>query len=166
MITRLLFDSEVFECKAPLPMAEAIANLKAQVKDPSAPGTEGHAMVGSVSQHDVFIYCITNSRRNTFTPTFYGSFSGNESQSALSGTISINRFVKRFMLLWVGIVGLVAIATLITLIQNPGGSWVSFSYVLLMFAAAIGTLLYVKRQAGPAKATLKNSLLGAMENQS
>lgn len=163
MITKLLFYSDDVHIECQLPLDKVIANFSHHVAHPKQPIASKDGLAGSVRRDDVFVYCTSVSKRNTFIPTFYGSFSGDENHSVLSGEITLNRFVKKFMLLWIAIVGLVFFATLITLITNPAASFISLVYVFMMLVLAIGILLYIKNNSTPAKTLLKERLHDAVK---
>ena len=164
MISKLLFDSEDVQFDCQLSVDNAIENLSRSVVDPKQAASDVQGLVGSVQRGDVFLYSTTPTKRNSFIPTFYGKFSGDENRATLKGEITLNRFVKKFMLLWVIVAALVFAATLVTLILNPAGSLISLAYVFIMFAGAVGLLLFIKKNAGPKNDLLKDRIHHALKN--
>lgn len=163
MISKLLFNSEDVQFECQLSIDNALENLSHSVVDPKRAASDVQGLVGSAQRGDVFLYNTTPTKRNSFIPTFYGSFSGDDNHAVLKGEITLNRFVKKFMLLWVSVAAVVFAATLVTLILNPAGSLISLAYVFIMFAGAVALLLYIKNNAGPKNELLKERIHRALK---
>ncbi len=150
------FESREVEFVFQLPLELAVENLRRTVGDPKEISTEG--MVGSVSRDDCYIYRGVPRTRNSFRPTFYGSFATRGTETVLSGTISLNRVIRKFMVLWLGLVAVVAVVTLITLIKNPAASWTSLLHVMIMLAGVYTLFVVLKNKCEPDVEWLKGKI--------
>ncbi len=157
------FESKQVAFEFNLPMDVVIENLHQRVGDPKNSAGLGEGMVGSVSQNDTYIYRGVPGTRNSFRPTFYGSFTGSGSQTVLKGTISLNRVIIKFMYMWLAIVGLVGVATLVTVLSNPNASWLSLLHIFVMAALVYTMVLVLKNKCQPDIAWLEEKITSAVD---
>ncbi len=152
MITSRFFKTENVELDLEVPVEQAINNLGASVTAPGKlpPGFDSW-MVGSVTQSTTHIHRAVAGSRNSFRPTFYGSFTSSGQQSKLIGEITLNRVIQKFIVLWCSIVALMAIWTFVTVLQNPAASWGSLAYIVFMLLACIAFFsLMIKKTSADA----------------
>ena len=165
MIGDRFFESEDLEFEFQMPAEQAMQNLGARVK---APGrhmqNKEESMVGSVTQESTYIYRSIPGSRNSFQQTFYGSFTGNGDSTKLTGQITLNRVVKKFVVLWCAIVGLVAVFTLLTVLLNPAASWGSMLYIVVMLIACILFFRWMIKKSKPDKSWIKEEITRAINN--
>ncbi len=154
------FESREVEFEFQLPLQQAVENLHANVGDPKEISTQG--MVGSVSRDDCYIYRGVPGTRNSFRPTFYGSFDSSETGTVLRGTISLNRVIRKFMILWLSLVAVVAIVTLITVFKNPAASWSSLLHVMIMLTGVYLLFVVLKNKCEPDVEWLKANIATAV----
>ena len=95
----------------------------------------------------------------------YGSFASHGNTTTLSGEITLNRVVKKFIVLWCGIVGLVAIVTLLTLLRNPAASWGSLIYVTVMLLLCVLFFRTMIKKTSGDKAWIKEQITSAVNAQ-
>lgn len=134
----IMFRSENIVLELEVPLEQAIQNLGSSVgASTSSSNSKEDAMVGGVSQSDTYIYRSVPGSRNSFRPTFYGSFSRIGEKTILTGEITLNRVIKKFATLWFGVVALAAVWTLVTVLRNPAASWGSLIYIIFMLVACI-----------------------------
>ena len=132
------FATEAVEINIQGSVQRAIDNLDARVLAPETPGAEqGDVMVGSVKESSTYVYRRVPGTRNSFRPTFYGSFITFGEKATLSGEITLNRVIRKFIVFWCAIVALVAVWTLITILRNPAASWGSLVYIIGMLGLCI-----------------------------
>lgn len=164
MNIKQLFGSEDVRFEFDLPAEQAMQKLDAQVNAPGnqSPGKQ-ESMIGGVSKESTYIYRSVPGSRNSFRPTFYGYFSDEGSKSSLEGEITLNRVIKKFIIMWCAIVGLVAIFTLLTLLRNPAASWGSLIYVILMLILCIFFFKTMIKKSSPDKGWLKDEIAKAIE---
>ena len=138
MITERFFRTESVEFELKVSVDQAINNLVEHVTAPGkTPFGTGDAMIGSVTKNATHIHRSVPGSRNSFRPTFYGNFSDSGQQSKLTGKITLNRIIQKFIVLWCFVVALMAIWTLITILSNPAASWGSLLYIVFMLVACI-----------------------------
>lgn len=157
------FESRDVEISSSLSVEKAIDNLRRRVGDPKHESMPEERMVGSVSQSDTYIYRGVPGARNSFRPTFYGSFSGSETQSVLKGVVCLNRVIQKFIYIWMGIVAVVAVVTLFTILKNPAASWGSLLQVLIMFVAVYVMFVVLKNKCEPDVEWLKSNIKSAID---
>jgi len=166
MIGDRFFESEDVEFEFQLPAEQAMQNLGARVK---APGrhmqNKEEAMVGSVTQESTYIYRSVPGSRNSFQQTFYGSFASDGASTTLAGQITLNRVVKKFVVLWCAVVGLVAVFTLLTVLLNPAASWGSMLYIIVMLVACILFFRWMINKSKPDKNWIKEEIISAVNNR-
>lgn len=132
------FKSTSVEFAFQLPRDTAVENLRQQVGDPKS-SSEQERLVGSVAQTDTYLYRSIPRTRNSFRPTFYGSFSASDSGTVLKGSITLNRVIQKFLKIWLAIVVLALLATIVTVVTNPLASWTS---VLQLIVPAVAIFLF------------------------
>jgi len=138
MIGDRFFKTETVELAFQMPAEQAMRNLGAEVKAPDSQTLrKEESLVGSVTQDATYLYRSVPGSRNSFRQTLYGSFSSDGDSTRLTGEITLNRVVKKFIILWCSVVGLAAIFTFLTLLRNPAASWGSLIYVSIMLCACI-----------------------------
>lgn len=157
-----LFKSEPVEFKFSVPPQQAIENLAKQVTANVQAQTDNEAMLGKVTQDATFLYRSVRGSRNSFRPTFYGRFTDNGSTTTLSGEITLNRVIKKFIVFWCAIVALIAVFTLITVLRNPNASWGSLLQVLAILGAFIGFFHFMIKKSMPDVAWLKSHIVSAV----
>lgn len=159
MITGRLFKSESVEFEFNVPVEQAVQNLGSRVAAPGKPPHGvGDSMVGAVTQGTTYIYRAVPGSRNSFRPTFYGSFSDHSGKTILAGVITLNRVIQKFVVLWCAVVALVAVWTLITILNNPAASWGSLAYVVFMLIACIVFFRMMIQKSSPDISWLKQEI--------
>lgn len=159
MNTKQFFGTEDVRFEFDVSAKQAMQKLDAQVYAPGnkSPDKQG-IMVGGVSEDSTYVYRLVTGSRNSFRPTFYGYFSDAGSKSTLTGEITLNRVIKKFIIMWCSIVGLVAIFTLLTLLRNPAASWGSLIYVVVMLCLCIFFFHTMIKKSSSDKRWLKDEI--------
>jgi len=157
------FTTENVEIEFRGSVQRAIENLGARVRAPeNAQAEQGDVMVGSVTEGSTYTYRRVPGSRNSFRPTFYGRFSGNGERGKLSGEITLNRVIKKFIIFWCSVVALIVAWTLITVIRNPAASWGSLAYIVVMPGLCILFFRTMIKKCMPDIAWLKRELSKAI----
>ena len=166
MLQDYIFESEDVVLELDVPVELAIENLISSV---GAPGKQSNpkedSMVGGVSRSETYIYRSVPGSRNSFRPTFYGYFSNSGEKSVLTGVITLNRVIKKFVMLWCGVVALMAVWTLLTVLRNPAASWGSLIYIVAMLIACIVFFRAMINKASSDKDWLKNQISMALNGR-
>jgi len=158
------FATENVEIEFRGPVQRAIENLEARVRAPeNAQAEQGDVMVGGVTEGSTHVYRHVPGSRNSFRPTFYGRFTGNGERGKLSGEITLNRVIKKFIIFWCSVVALIVAWTLITVIRNPGASWGSLAYIVVMLGLCILFFRTMIKKCMPDIAWLKRELSKAID---
>ncbi len=167
MLGRYFFDSEPVSFEFDLPVEQALHNLSAGVDKPgSVNPLQRESMMGSVSSGSTYIYRSEPGSRNSFRPTFYGSITNAGGKTTLSGEITLNRIIQKFILLWCSLVAMMAVWTLLTVLANPAASWGSLIYIVVMLIACIVFFRTMIRKASPDKQWLKDQIAAAVNRSS
>lgn len=138
MTGKRFFRSERVVLEFDVPVAQAIQSLGARVASPGRSlSVKQDSLVGSVENNAVYLYRSVPGSRNSFRPTLYGNFSAAGNKATLTGEITLNRVIQKFIVLWCAIVAIVAVWTLLTILRNPGASWGSLIYIVFMLIACM-----------------------------
>lgn len=160
------FETEHVELEFRLPVEQVLQNLGARVKAPqSQSGSKEESMVGSVTRDNTYLYRFVPGSRNSFQQTFYGSFASDGDLTKLTGEITLNRVVKKFIILWCLVVAVVAVFTLLTLLRNPAASWGSLIYVVGMLIACMVFFRFMIKKSSADTSWLKERIARAVADQ-
>ena len=157
-----VFESESVEFVFPYPLDHVMDKLSERVLNPRQPQSSVECMVGNVSSGSTYLYRSVPGSKNSFRPTFYGKFRGTEDSTTLTGEICLNRVVKKFIIVWCAIVGLVVVFTLLTVLGNPAASWGSVIYIVLMLIACIAFFRFMIGKSKSDTVWIKESIQRAI----
>jgi len=157
-----LFRYEEVEFEFQQPVERAMENLRAHVIG-TRESLKSESLVGEVDRQDTFLYRSEPGSRNSFRPTFYGAFSDEGRKSSLKGVIGLNRVIKKFLILWCALVGLVVVSTVASVLGNPHASWGSVLYVVLFMAACVVFFNWMLNKSAPDVAWLKAEITSAVK---
>lgn len=161
MSIKQLFANEAIEFEFQMPVNQAIDNLKGSVIGSRQTQTASESMMGDVSRESTYLFRSVRGSRNSFRPTFYGSFTDTGTTNTLTGEISLNRVVRKFIVVWCALVGLVAVATLVSVLRNPHASWISLAYIVFMLFAILAFAHFMYQKNRPDIDWLKNEIARA-----
>ena len=163
MSIKQLFANEAVEFEFQIPISQAMDNLSVSTIASQQTQTTSETMIGSVNRDKTYLFRSVRGSRNSFRPTFYGKFQDDGSKKTLTGEFSLNRVVRKFIIFWCALVGIVALVTLVSVLRNPQASWVSLAYVVCMLVAclAFSHIMYQKNQ--PDIDWLKNQIVSATQ---
>lgn len=157
------FASENVEFTFRVPVDSAVESLKQSVST-SKQVTEQETMVGSVSQNDTYVYRGVPRTRNSFRPTFYGSFDSSESGAVLKGNITLNRVIQKFLKIWLAIAAFAALATIVSILTNPSASWTSMLQLIIPLVLVLSFCIMLMNKCASDVEWLKKSIIDAVEN--
>jgi len=158
-----LFSTEKVEFEFQLPVDQAIENLSASVAG-TRESLKGESLVGEVNRDDTFLYRSEPGSRNSFRPTFYGEFTDVAGKSTLKGVIGLNRIIKKYLILWCALVGLVVVSTIASVLGNPHASWGSVLYVALFMLGCIVFFNWMMNKSAPDVAWIKAEITKAVKS--
>ena len=163
MIGDRFFESEDIKLEFQMPVEQAMQNLGARVKAPAQmTQRKEESLIGSVTHDATYLYRSVPGSRNSFRQTFYGSFTGDGERSTLTGQITLNRVVKKFIVLWCVIVGLSAAFTVLTVLRNPAASWGSVLYLVGMLVVCMLFFRWMIGKGSGDRGWIKERIVGAV----
>jgi len=157
-----IFSTEKVEFEFQQPVEQVIENLSARVSG-TRESLSRESIVGEVNRKDTFLYRSVPGSRNSFRPTFYGAFTEDGNKSSLKGVIGLNRVIRKFIILWCALVGLVVVSTVASVLGNPHASWGSVLYVVLFMVACVLFFNWMLNKSAPDVAWLKAEILSAVK---
>lgn len=165
MSIKQLFANEAVEFEFQIPVNQAIDNLNASVIGSRQTQTASESMMGDVNRESTYLFRSIRGSRNSFRPTFYGKFRDDGTTNTLTGEISLNRVVRKFIVVWCVLVGLVALATLVSVLRNPQASWGSLAYIVFMLFACLAFSHFMYQKNQPDIDWLKNEIVRATQGK-
>ena len=163
MSIKQLFANEAVEFEFQIPISQAIDNLSASTIGSQQTQTTSETMMGSINRDSTYLFRSVRGSRNSFRPTFYGKFQDDGNKKTLTGEFSLNRVVRKFIIFWCALVGIVALVTLVTVLRNPQASWVSLAYVVFMLVACLAFSHFMYQKSQPDIDWLKNQIVSATQ---
>ena len=163
MSIKQLFANEAVEFEFQIPISQAIDNLNASAIGSQQTQTTSETMMGSINRDRTYLFRSVRGSRNSFRPTFYGKFQDDGTKKTLTGEFSLNRVVRKFIVLWCALVGIVALVTLFSVLRNPQASWISLAYVVCMLAACLAFSHFMYQKNQPDIDWLKNQIVSATQ---
>ena len=163
MSIKQLFANEAVEFEFQIPVSQAIDNLRAGTITSQQTHTTSETMIGSINRDSTYLFRSVPGSRNSFRPTFYGKFQDDGGNKTLTGEFSLNRVIRKFIILWCGLVSIVALVTLVSVLRNPHASWVSLAYVVCMLVACLAFSHFMYRKNQPDIDWLKNEIGSATQ---
>ena len=163
MSIKQLFANEAVEFEFQIPISQAIDNLSASTIGSQQTQTTSETMMGSINRDSTYLFRSVRGSRNSFRPTFYGKFQDDGNKKTLTGEFSLNRVVRKFIIFWCALVGIVALVTLVTVLRNPQASWVSLAYVVFMLVACLAFSHFMYQKSQPDIDWLKNQIASATQ---
>jgi hypothetical protein len=136
----MLFDSTPAEFRSAFGLDESVERLRAATRRSAFASAGETAAVGKVSESGVRLRRVRPMLRNSFQPIFVGRFEQRGIGVVLQGKFTMSPFVKVFMTFWFGMVGLFALASLISGF-NPRGPHATFfrlqPFLMICFGIAL-----------------------------
>jgi len=155
-----LFSTEKVEFEFQQSVDRAVDALAARVSG-TRESLKSESLVGEVNPQDTFLYRSQPGSRNSFRPTFYGEFTDHGGKSTLKGVIGLNKVIKKFIVLWCALVGLVVVSTVASVLGNPHASWGSVLYVALFMLACVLFFNWMLNKSAPDVAWIKAEIAKA-----
>ena len=123
--------------RSPLSIEESVSRLSAVVEPSMFGSLTRQCAVGTVRADRVSIQRAIPFVGNSWKPFFIGSFRQVSGETVLDGRFTMSPWVKGFMSVWFGFIGVWVVLAMIAMLRSPPVDWLFPMFGVALFCAGV-----------------------------
>lgn len=159
----LVYGGTAISFRSRLTIAESVSRLSAIVEPSLLGSLTRQCAVGTVKDDRVSIQRAIPFVGNSWKPFFIGSFKQVDGQTVLEGSFTMSPWVKGFMSVWFGFIGVWVVLAIVATLRNPSANWLFPLFGIVLFCAGAAMVRAGKWFARNDIAWLSRLIEGALE---